>query len=190
MANEVSKLLSLVLRHQPAAIGIELDNAGWVDVDVLLAALASHGTSITQQELRQIVLSSEKQRFALSDDGSRIRANQGHSVAVDLGYLPAIPPPILYHGTAQKNVESILMHGLRRGERQHVHLSITIETANAVGQRHGKVVVCQVASGRMHQARMIFYLAPNGVWLTDSVPPDYLTLLKTVPSKRTDLGDF
>jgi putative RNA 2'-phosphotransferase len=170
-----SKLLSLVLRHDPQAAGIELDEAGWVAVSDLLAGCARAGVSITADELGEIVRTSDKQRFALSEDGMRIRANQGHSVDVHLGHAPATPPEVLWHGTAEKCVASIRAQGLVKGARHHVHLSPTPETASAVGRRHGRLVLLEVAAGRMHRDGRAFFLTPNGVWLTDHVPVAYLT---------------
>ena len=165
-----SKFLSLVLRHQPEEAGIILDEAGWVAVDELLAGCRRSGHAITPDQLREIVRTSDKQRFALSDDGTRIRANQGHSVEVDLGYEPAAPPGVLYHGTAERYLPSIRREGLSKGARHHVHLSQTVATATAVGRRHGKVVVLEVRAGDMHRSGLAFFRTPNGVWLTDSVP--------------------
>ena len=176
---QTSKFLSLVLRHKPDEIGISLDPAGWVPVDELLRACAAHGVAISRDELNAIVAGSDKQRYAFSPDGQRIRANQGHSIAVELGYEPAEPPEILYHGTAQKYLESIRRTGLVKGKRHHVHLSPTRQTASAVGQRHGKLVLLEVQSGRMHQEGHAFYRTPNDVWLTNAVPPEYLVFSLT-----------
>ena len=169
-----SKFLSLVLRHQPEKIGIRLDEAGWVAVAELLEGCRRAGHAITPDQLREIVRTSDKQRFALNDDGTRIRANQGHSVEVELGYEPATPPETLYHGTAEKYLASIRRDGLHKGKRHHVHLSERLDTASAVGQRHGLLVLLHVRSGDMHRAGIPFYRTPNNVWLTDDVPPQYL----------------
>jgi len=169
-----SKFLSLVLRHRPDQIGIELDESGWTDVQVLLQACAEHGQPITRDDLERIVSTSDKQRFAFNDDRMRIRANQGHSVQVELGYEPAAPPPTLYHGTTQKFVDAIRREGLKKGSRHHVHLSETIQPASAVGTRHGKLVLLEVRAGQMHRDGYRFFKTPNNVWLTDSVPPEYL----------------
>jgi putative RNA 2'-phosphotransferase len=170
----VSKFLSRVLRHQPELIGIELDGAGWVGVRDLLAACAAHDFPITREELEAVVRENDKQRFALSADGARIRASQGHSVSVELGYAPLAPPPLLYHGTAAHLLASIRAHGLLKGRRQHVHLSTDRASAARVGARHGKPHVIEVQSGRMHAEGHEFYRSDNGVWLTEHVPAKYL----------------
>jgi putative RNA 2'-phosphotransferase len=169
-----SRFLSLVLRHRPQAIGLALDAGGWARVDELLAALAAHGRPLAREELERIVAENPKRRFALSEDGERIRASQGHSIAVDLGLEPREPPELLYHGTARASLESIRAAGLRRGRRQHVHLSRDAATARSVGARHGAPVVIEVEAGRMHRDGLALYLSANGVWLTAEVPPEYL----------------
>jgi putative RNA 2'-phosphotransferase len=151
MSKHQSKFLSLVLRHQPELIGIVLDDAGWTDVDTLLAKARAKGTSITRDELVEIVKSSDKQRFALSSDGTRIRANQGHSVEVELDLPPTPPPAVLLHGTVDKFLDSIRKTGLVKGSRHHVHLSADLETASKVGARRGKPVLLEIradADGR------------------------------------------
>jgi putative RNA 2'-phosphotransferase len=172
-----SKLLSRVLRHDPASVGITLDPAGWVEVDTLLTALREHGYRLSREQLRQLVAASDKQRFALDPATDRIRANQGHSVAVDLGLPPAVPPDRLYHGTPCRNVESILAEGINRGGRHDVHLSPDVETARRVGARRGRCAVLVVAAGAMHRDGHLFSVSDNGVWLTGHVPAGYLTLL-------------
>lgn len=172
-----SKLLSLVLRHEPGSVGIELDSAGWVRVDVLLAALAKHGHALTRAELDVIVETSPKKRFAYSDDGGEIRASQGHSVDVDLELAAASPPDVLYHGTSAANLESILRAGLEKRSRHHVHLSADTDTARNVGSRHGRPVVLRVDTARMHGDGVPFYLSANGVWLVDAVAPGYLQVV-------------
>ena len=171
---KVSKFLSYVLRHRPDEIGIVLDSAGWVAIDELLAASAAHGTAISRDELAYVVAHNDKKRFAISDDGQRIRASQGHSTEVELGYEPSSPPEVLYHGTATNHLDGIRKHGLVKGKRHHVHLSPDEVTARAVGQRHGRVVVLRVRAGEMARAGFAFYVSANGVWLTDSVPYDYV----------------
>ncbi|WP_208347905.1 RNA 2'-phosphotransferase [Pseudaestuariivita rosea] len=168
-----SKWMSLVLRHDPGVAGVTLDAGGWVDVDALLTAAPD---GLDRDALTRIVAQSDKQRFALNPDGTRIRANQGHSVTVDLGLEPRVPPEVLYHGTADKNVPAIMTEGLRPMSRQHVHLSPDTETAHKVGTRHGKPVILTVAAGKMHAAGHVFWLSENGVWLTDHVPAEYVTI--------------
>jgi putative RNA 2'-phosphotransferase len=170
-----SKFLSLVLRHDPAKVGLTLDPAGWAEVDELLAAMARAGQPLDRETVARIVAESDKQRFALTPDGRRIRASQGHSVAVDLGLEPTVPPEVLYHGTASRFVDSIRGAGLHAASRTHVHLSADEETARRVGQRHGKPVVLHIAAGRMHGDGRPFFRSENGVWLTDAVPADYIT---------------
>lgn len=171
---EKSRFLSRALRHRPERIGIVLDAAGWVAVDELCAACARHGVAIDRDELFRIVQESDKQRFALSPDGRRIRAQQGHSVDVELGYEPLPPPELLFHGTIGKLLPAISELGLLRGRRHHVHLSADRETASRVGGRRGKPVILTVQAGRMHTDGFVFLKSGNGVWLTEHVPPAYL----------------
>jgi putative RNA 2'-phosphotransferase len=170
----ISTFLSFVLRHGPEEIGIVLDSAGWVAIDRLLAASRAHGTTITRSELEYVVAHNDKKRFAISDDGQRIRASQGHSTDVDLGYEPTDPPEVLYHGTASCHLDTIRSEGLTKGKRHHVHMSRDEETARVVGQRHGSAVVLRVRSGEMARAGFAFFLSTNGVWLTEAVPPRYI----------------
>jgi len=170
----VSKFLSFVLRHQPEAIGISLDREGWVDAELLLRGCTQHGRPLTRSELDEVVVTSPKQRFAFSDDGQRIRANQGHSTDVDLGYEPAEPPDVLFHGTAPALLPSIREQGLLRMERHHVHLSQDEATARAVGSRRGKPVILRVDARAMREAGHTFFRASNGVWLTDTVPSTFI----------------
>ncbi|MVM41309.1 RNA 2'-phosphotransferase [Spirosoma sp. HMF3257] len=167
----ISKLLSLVLRHQPSLLGIELDEQGWTSVDVLLSK-----AQIDRPTLAYIVETNNKKRFSFNEDKTRIRANQGHSVEVELGYKAEIPPKILYHGTGSGAIASILKTGLNKRKRHHVHLSSDTETAYKVGQRHGEPVVLEIDAEQMSQNNIEFYVSANGVWLTDSVPPRYIKL--------------
>lgn len=171
-----SRFLSKHLRHAPAEIGLTLQPGGWVPVDDLLAACQRAGVRLTRELLVEVVASNDKQRFALDDTGERIRANQGHSVEVDLQLEPATPPPVLYHGTAESEVDVILDKGVQKMSRHHVHLSPDVPTAIKVGRRHGKPVVLQVDAAAMHAAGLPFYCSANGVWLVDEVPPQYLRL--------------
>jgi putative RNA 2'-phosphotransferase len=177
-ANQVhlSKFLSLVLRHQPEKAGLTLDSAGWVDVDVLLRGCSTAGVRISRAELDAIVAESDKQRFAFNADRTRIRANQGHSVEVELDYAPAEPPDVLYHGTADRFLASIQAQGLLKGARHHVHLSALQATAVEVGRRHGRPVVIVVAASVMHRAGHAFFRSANGVWLTEHVPVAFISV--------------
>jgi putative RNA 2'-phosphotransferase len=171
---QTSKFLSLILRHEPERIGLQLDPNGWVDVEVLLAACRQHGKPIELAELEEVVATNEKKRFAFSDDARRIRASQGHSVEVSLGYDPQTPPPQLFHGTATRFLPAIRIEGLRKGGRHHVHLSADLETARKVGQRHGRPAILLVKAGLMDSRGYPFFLSTNGVWLTDHVPVEFL----------------
>jgi len=171
---QLSKALSYVLRHKPEEFGLQLDAQGWVTVAELLHALHAQRHQVTPEQLREVVATNDKQRFSLSADGTKIRANQGHSVAVDLELTAVAPPELLYHGTATRFLASIQKDGLRSGSRQHVHLSADPVTAEAVGRRHGKPVVLTVQAGRLYRVGGLFYLSANGVWLTLAVPPEYL----------------
>lgn len=173
-ARRVSKFLSLVLRHKPDQIGISLDANGWTDVDTLLTNLKAKGYRIDHNQLRYVVETNNKKRFAFSPDEKRIRANQGHSVAVDLGYTQKQPPQFLYHGTAAQFLNAILAEGLKKMNRHHVHLSIDEETARSVGSRHGRPVVLIVRADDMAADGHVFYQSDNGVWLTSYVPVAYI----------------
>jgi putative RNA 2'-phosphotransferase len=173
-----SKWLSRHLRHSPDRIGLDLEPGGWVAVEDLLAAAAAHGMPMSRSQLDEVVAGSDKQRFAFSPDGSRIRANQGHSIAVDLGLEPRQPPAVLFHGTGERSVESILAHGLDRRRRHHVHLSADEATATKVGARHGRPVVLRVDAAAMSAAGFEFLVSDNGVWLCASVPAAYLTVVE------------
>ena len=170
----VSKRLSFVLRHRPDSVGLTLGPAGWVDVDELLAALARNGLRLTRAELGSVVAGNDKRRFAFDDSGTRIRASQGHSVPVALGYDAEPPPDVLFHGTVQRFLPAILAEGLRPGNRHAVHLSRDVETATAVGGRRGRPVVLRVDAAGMAADGYVFTLSANGVWLTDAVPARYL----------------
>ena len=173
----LSKRLSYVLRHHPGSVGLELDPAGWVDVEALLGALAAHGTRLDRGALEQVVASNDKQRFAFDPTGTRIRASQGHSVRVDLGYPPQPPPPELFHGTPVRNVDAILAQGLRPQRRHAVHLSPDVSTACQVGARRGRPAVLRVDARGLAATGAAFARSDNGVWLVAAVPPAFLTLL-------------
>lgn len=172
----LSKLVSLVLRHKPETLGLSLDNNGWLHIDTLLEALRAKGHTVDRALLQHLVETNDKQRFALSDDGLYIRANQGHSLAVDLALAPVQPPALLYHGTATRFLDSIRSEGLVPRSRQHVHLSRDVETALVVGKRHGKPVVLVVQAEAWWSSGGQFYQAENGVWLADAVPPQFLNI--------------
>jgi putative RNA 2'-phosphotransferase len=169
--------LSKHLRHQPERLGLELLLGGWVDVDKLLAATSQNGFEITLSELQQVVASSDKQRFAFDDTGKLIRANQGHSVEVDLQLPVQTPPAVLYHGTHSKAVEPILATGLQKMSRHHVHLTTDLESADRVGARRGKSCILALDAMSMDRDAYQFYCTENNVWLVDNVPPKYLSLL-------------
>ena len=169
---KVSKYLSKHLRHQPERIGLTLGEGGWVEIETLMAAAAAHGFRFTREELDHVVATNDKRRFAI--EGTRIRASQGHSVEVELGYSPAAPPATLFHGTAQRSLGPIFQSGLVRGRRHHVHLSADTDTALRVGSRHGVPAVLAVDAGGMTAAGFAFFRSDNGVWLTEAVPPAYL----------------
>ncbi len=171
---KLSKFLSLVLRHSPETINIQLDDNGWTDVSNLIKQLNANGRKITQSILKEIVATSDKKRFAFDAHCRKIRANQGHSVAVNLELEERTPPEILYHGTVEKYLGLIWQKGLQKQSRHHVHLSSNLETAKAVGKRRGAPVILEVLSGEMAAAGMTFFLSENGVWLTDHVPVEFL----------------
>ncbi len=175
---KIGKFLSLILRHKPETIGIKLDENGWADVEALLAGMNRKGTTIDQVLLEEIVANNNKKRYSLSPDKKRIRANQGHSIDVDIELKAVTPPAVLYHGSADRFYESILRLGLQKQNRNHVHLSPDIETALAVGKRHGRPVVFTIQAKAMHDDGYLFYLSENSVWLTDSVPVAYLKTLE------------
>ncbi|MNK38418.1 RNA 2'-phosphotransferase [compost metagenome] len=170
-----SKFLSLTLRHAPEKIGLALDPQGWADIGQLLALAAQHGRRISREQLDEVVARDSKTRYAISADGLRIRANQGHSLsAVDIGLSLSTPPAVLYHGTASRFVDAIRAGGLLPGARNHVHLSSNHETAVAVGARHGKPVVLTVDAAAMQAQGHMFYVSDNGVWLTPAVPVAFI----------------
>ncbi|MEM8486775.1 MAG: RNA 2'-phosphotransferase [Bacteroidota bacterium] len=174
----ISKFLSRVLRHKPKLIGITLDDAGWIGVDELLRAMEAAGKPLSLEDLKAVVRTNDKQRFAFNEDETKIRANQGHSIkTIDLGLTPQAPPAILYHGTVAKYLESIKRQGLQKRSRQHVHLSPDIETATRVGSRRGTPILLEIDAAHMHADGYAFYLSANGVWLTDHVPPQFISAL-------------
>jgi len=173
-ATKISRFLSLVLRHQPQTIGITLREDGWTNVEELISAINRHGQALDFETLEQVVETNDKKRFSFSDDGEMIRANQGHSVEVNLGYQATPPPVILYHGTVSRFLPGIRQNGIQKGQRHHVHLSASLEVANTVGKRRGQPVVLTVKAREMNAAGHDFHLSTNGVWLTDLVPPRFI----------------
>lgn len=173
---KTSKFLSLVLRHKPELIGLSLDNFGWADIDELIVKALKAGRSLTLMTILDVVATSDKQRFAMSSDGKRIRAQHGHSIPVELALPESEPPEILYHGTAIQNLLGIRQHGILKGKRNFVHLSVDKITATKVGSRHGNPVVVVVQAGRMYRDGHRFIRSENGVWLISSVLPKYIEL--------------
>ena len=166
-----SRFLSLVLRHKPEEIDLVLDDEGWANTNEILKKL-----KISLEDLQEIVELNDKQRFILSDDLLKIRANQGHSIKADLKLAPTTPPEILYHGTAEKNIDSFFSKGILKGQRNHVHLSENTDTARKVGKRYGKPVLIEVSALEMYNAGFEFFISVNNVWLTDEVPVQFLKI--------------
>ena len=171
------KFISLILRHKPEVIGITLDEHGWADVGDLIAGIQKTKPEFSMELLEEIVRTNNKQRYSFNEEKTKIRANQGHSVQVDVELKEQKPPEILYHGTGEKSVESILAEGLLPRTRLYVHLSKDIQTARNVGSRHGKPVVFAVHAGKMFENGFLFYLSENGVFLTKTVPSEYLRII-------------
>ena len=171
---KLSKFLSLILRHRPEVLGITLDEYGWASTQEIIDKMQEKGRPASLEMIQEVVRDNDKQRFKLSEDNSRIRANQGHSIKIDLNLTPLPPPPVLYHGTAVKNRTAILKEGIQKRNRQHVHLSADRATAQKVGQRHGKPIIFVVNTYKMYQEGILFYQSDNGVWLTDYVAPIFL----------------
>ncbi|WP_027002869.1 RNA 2'-phosphotransferase [Hugenholtzia roseola] len=176
---KISKFLSLLLRHRPEVVGLELDQAGWARVADLLLKVKAHKPdfALDLPTLAQLVAENDKQRFSFDASGTKIRANQGHSIAketLDLGLLPQTPPSILYHGTSRNFLDSIKKEGLQKKTRQYVHLSADVETATKVGSRKGNVRILIIKALEMQKAGHSFYRAQNGVWLAEEVPPSFI----------------
>lgn len=171
----LSKFLSLILRHELEVVQIKLDLNGWVNVIELIDGI-NRGSkfTITREILEEIVKNDSKQRYSFNDDKTKIRANQGHSISVDLGLEPQMPPKVLYHGTATRFIESIKIKGLLPGNRNHVHLSLDIDSAKTVGSRHGDPYILTIDSINMAYDGYEFYLSANNIWLTNRVPVKYI----------------
>ncbi|RNA61048.1 RNA 2'-phosphotransferase [Chryseobacterium nematophagum] len=172
---KLSKFLSLILRHQPELINLTLDENGWAYIEDLKLKSSHNKMYFTLEELDEVVETNNKKRFIFNEDKTKIRANQGHSIDIDLGLKPQKPPEFLYHGTALHNIDSILEKGIERRSRQHVHLSPDKETATKVGMRHGKPIILTIRTGKMFEDGVLFYLSENGVWLTDYVNVQYIS---------------
>ena len=171
----ISKFLSLILRHRPEKAGIALDGNGWADVDELInGANKTRRVAITLDDMKEVVATNDKQRFAFNDDYTKIRANQGHSISVDVELAETQPPNILYHGTSTNSMQGIMANGIRPKSRLYVHLSGDVDTATKVGKRHGLPIVLSIDSDKMHRDGLKFYLSANGVWLTEYVPVTYI----------------
>ena len=171
---KISKFLSLVLRHKPETIGLTLDRQGWAEVDTLIKLAKKKNLKINKLILEKVVANNDKKRFCFNEDKTKIRANQGHSITVDLALEPKQPPKYLFHGTATRFIDSIATKGLLKQQRNHVHLSADKSTAIKVGQRHGKPVILKIQAQRMYDAGFTFFLSDNQVWLTDRVPVKYI----------------
>lgn len=176
--DKISRFLSYVLRHKPESIGITLDSNGWVRIDVLIRQAKKHRMYLSQDLITEIVRTNDKKRFTLSEDNLKIRAAQGHSTnQVNIAYIEKIPPEHLYHGTATHFLDSIFQQGLIAGKRHYVHISYDEKTAVTVGKRHGKPIVLRINALAMYQQGFKFYLADNGVWLTNNVPSQFLEVI-------------
>lgn len=173
----ISKFLSLLLRHQPDKLNIQLDAQGWTDVDELLRKINLEAFSLDRHTLERVVSENDKQRFAFNPDHTKIRASQGHSIEIELDYAPTDPPEVLYHGTTSAVLDQIKKEGLKKRKRHHVHLSQNRETALNVGKRHGLPVILTIQAGSMHRVGHVFYCSANGVWLTESVAPEFILFL-------------
>jgi putative RNA 2'-phosphotransferase len=177
---KISKFLSLILRHSPGMIHLNIDKNGWVNIDELIANADKYKKMhLTVDLIKMTVETNDKQRFIISDDGKRIRANQGHSIEIDLELECKIPPDILYHGTADRFLDSIMKDGLKPMSRQYVHLSQNEETALTVGKRHGEPIILYIMTKTMYEEGYKFYLSENKVWLVDNVPIKYIKFKKS-----------
>jgi len=171
----IGKFLSLVLRHDPDKIGLELDEQGWANVKELIEKCKKHRYHFSMEDLIEIVETNDKQRYSFNEKRNKIRANQGHSIDIDLALSPTEPPEYLYHGTATRFLSSIMEEGIVKGSRQHVHLSKDKETATKVGTRHGKPTILTIRTGQMYADGILFYQSDNGVWLTEYIDVKYIS---------------
>ena len=180
MANldKMGRFISFILRHHPETIGIELDEHGWANVEELLFGINNNGRIIDMELLEEIVRTDQKQRYSFNEDKTLIRANQGHSIPVNVELEEMQPPQVLYHGTASRFLDSIMQDGLKPMSRLYVHLSSSIETAKVVGARHGAPVILKINTSQMQEDGMKFYLSKNGVWLTNNIPTKYIEIMQ------------
>ena len=178
---QLGRFISLVLRHNPSAAGITLDENGWADTRQLLAGMNSHGRRIDMTTLERIVQQNNKQRYSFNQDRTKIRANQGHSIDVDVELTPSTPPSVLYHGTAEQFLHSIQQQGITRQLRQYVHLSADVSSAISVGKRHGRAVVLRIDAAAMVRDGFSFWLSANGVWLCSEIPWRYASVEANIP---------
>ncbi|MCB1100329.1 MAG: RNA 2'-phosphotransferase [Verrucomicrobiae bacterium] len=182
----ISKRMSLVLRHRPDVAGLVLDEAGWVEVEALMSAFRDSGLKVNRETIEEVVATNDKKRFEFDETGKRIRARQGHSVDVALGYEAQVPPDVLLHGTAESNLGSIMARGIQKVKRHAVHMSTDAGTMLAVGARHGKAVLVEIDAAAMHAAGHQFYVTGNNVWLTDEVPPHFL--IRTISAEEARMA--
>lgn len=183
---QLGKFISLILRHKPETIGINLDEHGWANVQDLINGINNSGRTITFEQLDEIVQTNDKKRYSFNEDKTLIRANQGHSINVDVELKEAIPPKVLYHGTGEKYLDAILEDGIKHKNRLNVHLSKDIETAIKVGKRHGNPIVLKIDTEAMLNDGFKFYLSENGVWLTSDIGPKYFKILEINKEKNVD----
>ena len=186
--NRIGRFIIKALRHKPEELGITLDEQGWVEIDVLLGALRDRGQEITGGQLEHLVSTSDKQRFAVDESGEKIRANQGHSVDVDLGYESQAPPEYLYHGTNEESIQDILDTGVQKMKRHAVHLSEDLDTAIKVGERRGKLLILRIQSSKMYEDGLTFQLSDNNVWLTDNIPIKYIEISSDDDQAKATIG--
>lgn len=174
---KLSVFISLILRHKPEVIGLTLDDEGYLEVNKLIEKINESGREIDLKILNEIVVTDNKKRYSFNEDKTKIRANQGHSIPVNLSLKKAVPKGPLYHGSSEKSKELIAQLGLIKGSRNYVHLSENLETAIQVGSRRGKPIVYQIDYNKMLEDNFELWISENNVWLSNDIPPKYLTLL-------------
>jgi len=179
-----SKFLSFILRHNPQEIGLELDENGWAVIEELIERSALHGKVLSKELIEKIVITNDKQRFSICERGLKIRANQGHSISVNLDLKNSVPPVALYHGTSEKNLGLIMSQGLQKMQRHHVHLTESKVTAISVGERYGKPVLLSIDTKRMYEDKVKFFKSDNNVWLVDHIPPEYIEIISRLENRE------